>query len=537
MELFNASERNFFQQVSALGYCNPFLPERIAAEQRLLGSDFVEGEAVWSLPVEAPDTPDVNPLRITERVEARLQASRQRLWENATASDADLRLYEDAALWVLYHHTLAKFGKVLLQPSPNQAGQRFSFYREFVREWESYFHVPGFTLPTKDEAPHLFACFFQIRRAFHYNIRFIIGSSTAAARLRATVWESIFTPDMRRYRYALYDRMGDFPTLILGPSGSGKELVARAIGLSRYVPFNPATLTFAEDFTEWFHAINLSALSPTLVESELFGHRRGAFTGARQDRKGWLEVCRPLGTVFLDEIGDVDPSIQVKLLRVMQTRTFQPVGDTTDRHFRGKLIAATNRDLAKAMHQGRFREDFYYRLCADLIRTPSLREQLSESPQVLHELVFFIAQQEIRADAEALTAEVEAWIETHLGPDYPWPGNIRELEQCVRNILIHRTYHPQRAPLTFAEDELAVAAANGALTADELLRWYCTMVYAQTGNYEETARRLQLDPRTVKGKVASHLFTQHHAMRLADQDNNEGKLRRRRRRLKSNAAQ
>src|SRR5262249_1299779 len=150
-----------------------------------------------------------------------------------------------------------------------------------------------------------FACFFQLRRAFHHIIESIIGSSLAAARLRAAVWQSIFTHDMRRYRRTLYNRLSDFTTLIRGPSGTGKRLVALAIGLARYIPFERKRVTFAEDFAGSFYAINLSAPPATLIESELFGHRRGAFTGALQDRRGWLEVCPSLGTVFLDEIGDL----------------------------------------------------------------------------------------------------------------------------------------------------------------------------------------------------------------------------------------
>jgi len=112
-----------------------------------------------------------------------------------------------------------------------------------------------------------------------------------AARLRASIWQSIFTHDMRRYRRTLYARMGEFATLITGPSGTGKELVARAIAQSRYVPFDADRMAFPGEEAAAFFPINISALSPTLVESELFGHRRGAFTGAVADRKGWLETC------------------------------------------------------------------------------------------------------------------------------------------------------------------------------------------------------------------------------------------------------
>jgi transcriptional regulator with PAS, ATPase and Fis domain len=313
---------------------------------------------------------------------------------------------------------------------------------------------------------------------------------------------------MRRYRDSLYERMGDITTLVTGPTGTGKELVARAIGLSRYVPFDPKTLAFGEDFTGLFHALNLSALPSTLIESELFGHRRGAFTGALHDRRGWLEVCRPAGTVFLDEIGDLDPAIQVKLLRVLQTRTFQSLGDTTDRHFQGKIIAATNRNISEAMQKGQFREDFYYRLCSDLVVTPSLQEQMRESPAVLRELVSFIARRVAGAEAESLTAEVEAWIDTHVGRDYAWPGNIRELEQCVRSVLIRKGYQPVQPRAGSVHEGLSKAVGDGKLTADELLRRYCTLVYSQTGSYEETARRLQLDRRTVKSKIDPQFLAQ-----------------------------
>ena len=231
---------------------------------------------------------------------------------------------------------------------------------------------------------------------------------------------------MRRYRRSLYRRMHDVTTLVTGPSGTGKELVARAIALSRYIPFDSQREMFVTNLDGAFHALNLSALSPTLIESELFGHRKGAFTGALEDRVGWLESCPPLGTVLLDEIGELDASIQVKLLRVLQTREFQRIGETTPREFKGKLIAATNRDLDAEMRAGRFREDLYYRLCADLIATPSLRDQLRDSPDELPNLVLFVSERVVGADeASDLADEVLACIERDLGADYAWPGNVQ----------------------------------------------------------------------------------------------------------------
>lgn len=349
----------------------------------------------------------------------------------------------------------------------------------------------------------MFACFFQLRRAFHHIFRYIIGGSAPAVRLRATVWQSIFTHDMRCYRRALYDKMGDMTSLITGPSGTGKELVARAIGLSRYIPFDEKAQAFREDYVESFHAINLSALSPTLIESELFGHQKGSFTGALQDRAGWLEVCKSLGTVFLDEVAEIDVSIQVKLLRVLESRVFHRLGDTQPREFRGKVIAATNRDMADQMQAGRFRGDLYYRLCSDIITTPSLHERIADSPEELNRLIVFLTRR-IVGEAEALPAaeQVAKWIHENLGMDYAWPGNVRELEQCVRNVIIREVYLPARAQPKDDTTALAEAMNGGSLTAEEVLQRYCAMVYTRTGSLQETARRLGLDRRTVKAKVS-----------------------------------
>jgi transcriptional regulator with GAF, ATPase, and Fis domain len=277
--------------------------------------------------------------------------------------------------------------------------------------------------------------------------------------------------------------------------------------LSRYIPFDPERRTFP-GFSESFFPISLSAMSPTLIESELFGHKRGSFTGAVSDRAGWLDVCPPHGTVFLDEIGELDPAIQVKLLRVLQSRTFSRLGETETRRFEGKIVAATNRDLDLEMQAGRFRQDLYYRLCSDIIRVPSLRERTITDPGELHQLIVHLAQRMVGDEAPALAAEVEVWIEQQLGPDYEWPGNVRELEQCLRNVLIRKEYRPPRRAHP-ADDPLAAgttAIRQGVWTADQLLRWYCTLVYARTGSYEATARQLQLDRRTVKAKLDTDLL-------------------------------
>jgi len=494
MEIYSPAERRFLTAVASLAYSNPFLPERLDQERAALGREFVAGGPVWSASVADPAAEPPNVARIQAKLEPLIEAVHLRMERAADVSAADLAIYEESVHEMLYERYYRRFA----------TEGRWQFYRQFQADWKRYFSIAGKRFETALQPAHVFACYRQIRRAFLQIFDNIIGDSMPAARLRASVWQSIFTHDMRRYRRVLYARMGDFPTLITGPSGTGKELVARAIAAARYVPFDAERLEFADAPGESFFPINLAALSPTLIESELFGHRRGSFTGAVADRKGWLEACPEQGSVFLDELGEMELSLQVKLLRVIETRRFSPVGDTAQHVFRGKLIAATNRNLPGEIEARRFREDLYYRLCADLIRTPSLREQLDDSPAILHDLLLYMLRRAVGDDAEQCLAEVEAWIGKNLPADYAWPGNYRELEQCVRNIVIRRSYQPiaQEDP-----DSFPANLRSGRATAEELLCWYAALVYRQAGSYEEAARRLGLDRRTVKSKVEAYLAT------------------------------
>jgi DNA-binding NtrC family response regulator len=208
----------------------------------------------------------------------------------------------------------------------------------------------------------------------------------------------------------------------------------------------------------------------------------------------------------LDEIGELDGAIQVKLLRVLQSREFCRIGDTAPRRFAGKVIAATHRDLEREMDAGRFREDLYYRLCADRIHMPTLREQVAAHPDDLRNLIQILARRIAGpAQAEWLADEVQRWVVAELGIDYPWPGNVRELEQCVRNVLVHCEYRSRRGtPRRSAEaDELAALVHSRALSADDLLQRYVELVYAETGNLHEAARRLGMGWRTVRAKIGS----------------------------------
>jgi transcriptional regulator with AAA-type ATPase domain len=508
--LLTDRERETLEAISGLALGNPFGPERLKWERQVLGDAFTPFDVVWHARGEArnPNVP-----AIQARAEELAAALRERFAEERPGRE-DLGLYRDLVLYLLYGRYQQRFFELIEAAKseiPGGKTGRVPFYRDFRADFERFLDLPRVRWEEPLDPAHAFACFFQIRRAFHFTFRSIVGGSMPAARLRAQVWQSIFTHDLRRYQRALYRSLGDSTTLVTGPSGTGKELVARTIAWSRYLPFEPET-GFREKWLEPFFPLNLSALSPTLIESELFGHRRGAFTGAVADHTGWLEVCPPLGTVFLDEIGEVEPAIQVKLLRVLEMRTFQRLGESRPRRFQGKLVAATNRDLAAEIRAGRFRADLYYRLCSDILVTPSLRERIADSPRELSDLLVVLAQravgEELAELAEEIAGEVETWIRGNLEPDYPWPGNVRELAQCVHNVLIRRDYRPARLDEggSGARDRLAGEYLSGTLTADDVLRRYCTLVYAEAGSYEEAARRLGLDRRTVKSRVDPDLL-------------------------------
>ncbi len=493
MPILTAGDRRAARAIAALTTTNPFDVDRVTLEREALGAEF-EGPAVaWSFdPLAKEVRPNVGAL--DRRAEALLAAMKRALSANQAPLEEELRLFDDIALHLAFGRFEDAFFRAIAEGAP------IDFFARFEASLIADRDAPRIAPLSRAEVDHLFALFFQLRRAFHFTYRRILGASRPAARLRAAVWQSIFTHDLDRYRHGLFDRMQDVPTLVVGPSGTGKELVAGAIGRSRFIPWSREKGRFEADYAESFVPLNLAALSPTLIESELFGHRRGAFTGAIADREGFLERPDEHATVFLDEIGELDPALQVKLLRVLQTRKFLRLGDGAERTFAGKIVAATHRDLARRIEEGAFREDFYYRLCADRIDTPTLAAQLADDSEELGRVALAVAHRVAGPDlAEALAAETVEVITRDLGRSYPWPGNVRELEQCVRSVLVRRGYRPAlaaKAPAGLFDD-----AALGALTADELLGRYCTLVYVQSGSYEEAARRLLLDRRTVKRRV------------------------------------
>jgi transcriptional regulator with GAF, ATPase, and Fis domain len=293
------------------------------------------------------------------------------------------------------------------------------------------------------------------------------------------------SPGLRRV-YDVITRVAPTPStlLILGESGTGKELAARALhGASRRAG-------------KPFVAINCATLSKTLLESELFGHERGAFTGAVERKTGKLEVADG-GTLFLDEVGEMPPALQARLLRVLQERTFERVGSTKPIRVDIRLVAATNRDLLKAISEGSFRADLYYRLNVVSITMPPLRERREDIPLLASHFAALHGR-DIRGREAGISPEARALLAR-----YDWPGNVRELGNAIERAVVlgmDDTIRPEDLPETLLETAPAAATAASMTTQyhDALnglkRRLIVEAVRESGGTITRAAERLGLHP-------------------------------------------
>jgi transcriptional regulator with AAA-type ATPase domain len=477
-KILTAEDRRTFSLITRAAFANPFGPEREELDRQIVGADKTLGRD-----------------ELFARAAARAREALHGL------DSADLRHYgaEDreilrhAFLFDIYHRFRDPFDAFIRQQI--MEGDKPCKAR-LAREVLSDLSAVGFG---DEEARRYLAIFYQIRRAYYFIEGTLTGLSASMRTLRRQLWNSIFTSDIERYEKLLWNRMEDFSTLLLGETGTGKGAAAAAIGRSGFIPFDEQKGCFAESFTRNFLPLNLSQYPETLIESELFGHRKGAFTGAIGDYDGVFSRCSPHGSIFLDEIGDLSLPVQIKLLQVLQERTFYPVGSHDRRRFQGRVIAATNRPLEAMRREGQFRDDFYYRLCSDIIVVPPLRQRLREEPGELKVLVRAVLRRLLGPQGEELSDFVAGTLLRSLGAAYHWPGNVRELEQAVRRILVTSDYQGEPLPTaTPAEHQLLRAIETGELDAQQLLAGYCDLLYQRFGTIEEVARRTRLDRRTVK---------------------------------------
>ncbi len=279
--------------------------------------------------------------------------------------------------------------------------------------------------------------------------------------------------------------------LITGESGTGKELVAHA--LHRLSPRAKGP----------FVAVHCAALAETLLESELFGHEKGAFTGAVEQRRGRFELADG-GTLFLDEVGEIAPAVQVKLLRALEERQFERVGGQKTIPTDVRLVAATNRDLQARIREGAFREDLYYRLHVVAIRMPPLRERGADIPLLARHFLREFSRENGR-EIEGFTPEVMTRLQT-----YPWPGNVRELRNTVENMVVMSrgariTARDLPPPLRDTADSGVTLRNLGGMTLrDGEQKLIEAALRAHQGNRTRAAAQLGISRKTLQRKLAEY---------------------------------
>lgn len=480
----NSEEKSFFSLVNQAVLANPFSDERAETELKIVGL--------------FPGVPlDELIKKVVAEVRDRLlKFEKQGKCNLDKFSGKDRQILMSTCLFDLFYFFVGQFDQLIQEQI--KAGER-SVKVKFVDDVFSFFQQRGFD--HKDALQYL-ALFYQLRRAYYFIHHGLGGRSPCMKKLRESLWNKVFTYDLDLYTRYLWNRMEDFSTLILGETGTGKGAAAMAIGKSGFIPFDEKSSCFSESFISSFVSLNLSQFSENLIESELFGHKKGAFTGAVSDHEGIFDQCSPHGSTFLDEIGEVSIPVQIKLLKVLEERVYIPVGSYEERRFKGRIIAATNRPINSIQGKGVLRDDFFYRLCSDIIMVPPLRQRIDEDPSELDDLLEVSIDRITGQPSAELVELTKKTIESELGANYSWPGNVRELAQCVRRILLNRSYgNHQREMYSNSKiypAQLAKDMENGSLDAKNLLMGYCRYLHDKFGTYIEVARRTGLDTRTVK---------------------------------------
>lgn len=472
----------FFEQIADLAFVNPFSRERESADCRVLNG--TPGQ--WDLS------------RRSEKIQALLRERLQALKPPAEFRIGDYRgrvreIMEYAWLFYQFHEFQDRFDRFIA--AQERAGDE-PIELPFADEVTGCFRRAGFG---EADCAKYIGLFYQLRRGFLFINSSVSGDCPSIVELRMRLWNHIFTFNPHWYLDYLIGRMEEFSTLLLGATGSGKSLAARAIGCSGFIPFDLKRRRFRESFTRSFQAINLAQFPASLLESELFGHKKGAFTGAIENHPGVFARCSPYGAVFIDEIGDIDIPTQVKLLNVIQDRTFSPVGSHERQRFSGRVISATHRDIEQLRRDGHFRDDLYYRLCSDVIVVPGLQQRLRENPEELRPLIGRLLKRVLDNPDGQLVARIEDRIRETVPQHYSWPGNVRELEQCIRRICLTGDYRgAENARSSDVGTAFRLAETGAEPGVQQLLQQYCRFLYEKYGSYEAVARITRLDRRTAR---------------------------------------
>jgi transcriptional regulator with AAA-type ATPase domain len=445
--------------------------------------------------------------RMSEAIGTAVAATAGALEQGVGGTDHELTVYRGAALYRLFDEYGAELQRLI-----DEDGVDVPFHDAFLARYRSLFRHRGMGLSVP-EPSHLLALFYQARRAWYFASTKILGGSKSARAARLAIWRANLARDACAYAGGLYRVMDEIPVLITGETGTGKELAAECVAWSRYIPFDAGARRFVRRPREDYHRRNFCEVPDELVESALFGHKRGSFTGATADSPGFFGLPRANGSLLLDEVGEIPRHVQAKLLRPIQNREYTPVGDNHPREIQGRLMFATHRDLEIMCREDTFRPDLLERMNGAHVHMPSLGQILAEAPGELRTYVRAFVGKRIDPPEQA-----EAWTETVVAsihaqrPHHPWRRNLRELQHYTERCLLGDADPLAPAPATTtpasppaatttpppSSEILGRRAKAGEVTLDEVARAYVTCMYALTGeNASETARRAKIDRKKV----------------------------------------
>ncbi len=462
------------EAIFQLGRINPFSDARAQWEREALGED--EASDVRAALAEVADELADYLRQILSRQAA---TPREREWYAG----------------VVFYTLRQRYRSALVESWEARAGDGeppppLTVYDDFLRDYEGYFRVCGPPMPEVETAAHLFACADQIARTEQALDSSMVGDSLPVRRLRAAVWQSVFTFDALRHRRFLYKALERAPILVRSPAGAEGRAVAEAIGTSRYLAFDPDVRRF-----EPGPQVETVPLATThTFDVSLYGQHRvgaGAFGSAGR------------GTVVLEDLEMLPAIEQRELARVVETRRFRPVGAPADEIFEGRIVCTTQVDIGAEVASGSFDRTLFLHLRGDTVVVPTLRERLDDDKAELHELVRRTLTNTIpELYLDDVAQEVHDQIVKGRGNDWPWPGNLLELQQCVRMVLIEgRCVSPDANSRMPSPAGRFVALEQGNMSLAEVAYQYCRHVWELQGTYKAAAEVLGIDWRTVKNYV------------------------------------
>ena len=478
------SDLKFMQNAQKAVYANPFSKERELIDQSIVGEGCTLSGHL-----------------LVEKMIATLKEWTDRIKNkkvNETLDHKNYAAFKSTILLACFYEFHHEFDQHFYLEKEN---------RKHLPKFKSSEDISGFLRQFTDfkdyEVSKYISIFYQMRRAFLLIQSRIIGDSIHSNSIRKQLWDCVFTQNPRIYENFLWENMNDFSILLLGPSGTGKSLAAKTIGESSFVPFDFKQKQFLFNYQESYYSVNLSEIPESLLESTLFGHKKGSFTGAVSDHLGVLRQVPNNGCLFIDEIGDANTSIQLKLLRVLQERTFSAVGETQLHRFSGRILAATNKDIPSSIAKGQMRLDFYYRLSSQKIKFPSLKERIQASENELLFLVKYIITNVLKIDDKNLVDETFRILNCKELEQYEWQGNIRELEQAVRQTIVTGTFNKENILHDRAHDpksyhDILDQLVKNPISVEILTQSYIEKLHLKYKNLSKVGRMTGLDWRTIK---------------------------------------